>query len=165
VNELQVGDWPLDSGCIIRQRKESAMRTFPNVLTILAALFLTLGFVGCGNQEPKRETPAEKTAAEKVREALAAQHAAEEQHRAEVNAAALAGKLASINTICPVTGLPVDPAIAPVVVEVMIFNPHEFIAIGVANAAAAESVRQNPDRYTPAARHNREARSSTTVGP
>lgn len=140
------------------------MRTVPTVLNVLAALFVTVGFVGCDNQ---RETQAatEKAATEKVREALAAQRAAEEQHRVEINAAALAGKLASINNICPVTGLPVDPAIAPVVVEVMIVNPHEFIAIGVANAAAAESVRQNPDRYTPAARHNKEARSSSTVGP
>ena len=140
------------------------MRTIPTILNVLVALFVTLGFTGCGNQDNKRETPAEKTATEKVREALAAQHAAEEQHRAEMNAAALAGKLASINNICPVTGLPVDPTIAPVVVEVMIVEPHEFIAIGVANAAAAESVRQSPDRYTPAARRNRQARSSTTIG-
>ena len=140
------------------------MRTVPTVLSVLAVLFMALGFVGCDNQRETRAAT-EKAATEKVREALAAQRAAEEQHRAEINAAALAGKLASINNICPVTGLPVDPAIAPVVVEVMIVNPHEFIAIGVANAAAAESVRQNPDRYTPAARHNKEARSSSTVGP
>ena len=140
------------------------MRTVPTVLNVLAALFVTLGFVGCDNQREAQAAATEKAATEKVRAALAAQRAAEEQHRAEINAAALAGKLASINTICPVTGLPVDPAIAPVVVEVMIFNPHEFIAIGVANVAAAESVRQSPDRYTPAARRNRQARSSTTVG-
>ncbi len=140
------------------------MRTVPTVLNVLAALFVTLGFVGCDNQREAQAAATEKAATEKVREALAAQHAAEEQHRAGINAAALAGKLATINNICPVTGLPVDPAIAPVMIEVMIVNPHEFLAIGVANAAAAESVRQSPDRYAPAARNNRQARSSTTVG-
>ena len=139
------------------------MRTVPPVSTILATLVLSLCLVGCGNQR-NAEMAAEKKVTEKVREALSAQRAAEEQRRAEINAAALTGKLASINNICPVTGLAVDPAIAPVMVEIMVVTPHEFFAIGVAHAAAAESVRQNPDRYAPAARNNRQARSSTTVG-
>lgn len=140
------------------------MRTVPNVLNVLAALFVTLGFVGCDNQREIQSAATEKAATEKMHEALAAQRAVEEQRRADLRVAAEAGKLASVNNICPVTGLPVDPAIAPVMVEVMIVNPPEFLAIGVANAAAAESVRQNPDRYAPAARNNRQARSSTTVG-
>ena len=140
------------------------MRTVPSVSTILATLILALCFVGCGNQR-ETEIAAEKVATENVREALAAQRTAEEQRRVGINAAALTGKLASVNNICPVTGLAVDPAIAPVMVEVMVITPHEVLAIGVANAAAAETVRQNPDRYIPAARNNRQARSSTTVGP
>lgn len=140
------------------------MRTVPPVSTILATLILALCFVGCGNQR-ETEIAAEKIATENVREALTAQRTAEEQRRVRINAAALTGKLASVNNICPVTGLAVDPAIAPVMVEIMVITPHEVLAIGVANAAAAETVRQNPDRYIPAARNNRQARSSTTVGP
>lgn len=136
------------------------MRAIPFVL---ATLILSVGIVGCGNQG-QRETPAEKSASEKVREAMAAQKAEEEKHRAEVRAAAAEGKLASINRVCPVTGLPVDPAIAPVTVELLIVNPPEYLAIGVASEEAAEAVRQHPERYTAAARHNRQARSTTTVG-
>ena len=136
------------------------MRAIPFVL---ATVILGIGIAGCDSQA-KRETPAEKTAGEKVREALATQQAEDEKHRSELRAAATEGKLTSINRVCPVTGLPVDPAIAPVTVEVLIVNPPEYLAIGVANEEAAEAVRQNPERYTAAARHNRQARSTTTVG-
>jgi len=132
-------------------------------LLLAASLILTVGFTGC-DQQAKRETPAEKSASEKVKEAIAAQRVEEEKHRAEVRAAATAGKLSSVNSVCPVTGEPVDPAITPVTVEILLVNPPEFIAIGVANEAAADAVRQHPDRYAPAAKQNRQARSTTTVG-
>lgn len=134
-----------------------------STLVLAATLILTVGVIGCG-QQTKRETPAEKTAAEKVREAIAAQKADEEKHRAEVRAAATEGKLSSINSVCPVTGQAVDPAITPVTVEVLVVYPPEFLAIGVADEAAAESVRRFPERYAPAAKQNRQARSTTTVG-
>lgn len=134
------------------------------VPALLATLILTAGLAGCGNQAAKRDAVAEKTATEKVREALAAQRAEEEQRRAATRAAATEGKLASVNTVCPVTGEPVDPAIAPVTVEVLVFQPPEILAIGVANEAAADSVRRFPDRYAPAAKQNRQARSTTAVG-
>jgi hypothetical protein len=134
-----------------------------STLVLAATLILTVGFTGC-DQQAKRETPAEKTASEKVREAMAAQRAEEEKHRAEVRAAATEGKLSSINTVCPVTGQPVDPAITPVTVEILVVNPPEFLAIGVANEAAADAVRHFPDRYAPAAKQNRQARNTTTVG-
>lgn len=138
------------------------MRAAP---ALLATLFLTAGIAGCGNQQAsKRDPVAEKSATEKVQEALAAQRAEEEQHRASVRAAATEGKLASLNTVCPVTGDLVDPAIPPVTVEVLVFNPPEILAIGVATEAAADSVRRFPERYAPAAKQNRQARSTTAVG-
>lgn len=138
------------------------MRAVP---ALLATLILTLGSAGCGNnQQTKRDPVAEKSASEKVQEALAAQRAEEEKHRAELRAAATEGKLSSINTVCPVTGDPVDPAITPVTVEILIVQPPEILAIGVATEAAAQAVRNFPDRYAPAAKHNRQARAATTVG-
>lgn len=137
------------------------MRAVP---ALLATLILTLGSAGCGNQQTKRDPVAEKSANEKVQEALVAQREAEEKHRAELRAAATEGKLASINTVCPVTGNPVDPAITPVTVEILIVQPPEILAIGVATEAAAQAVRSFPDRYAPAAKQNRQARAATTVG-
>ncbi len=141
------------------------MRAVP---ALLATLFLTVGlsvgFSGCGNQQAKRDPAAEKSAAEKVQEALAAQRAEEEKHRAEIRAAATEGKLLSINSVCPVTGEPVDRSLAPVTVEVLIVQPPEILAIGVANEAAAAAVRSFPERYAPAAKQNRQARSTTNVG-
>ncbi|HEX3131993.1 MAG TPA: hypothetical protein VHX44_00250 [Planctomycetota bacterium] len=134
-----------------------------STLVLAATLILIVGFTGC-DQQAKRDTSAEKTAFEKVKEAIAAQHAEEEKHRSEVRAAATEGKLSSINTVCPVTGEPVDPAIAPVMIEILVVNPPEFLAIGVANEAAADAVRHFPDRYAPAARQNRQARNTTTIG-
>jgi hypothetical protein len=136
-------------------------------VALAVTVILCSGLAGClGGNQTKRDAPsaAEKSAEEKVKEALAAQQAEEEKHRAEVRAAAASGKLASINNICPVTGDPVDPAIAPVTIEVMLVSPSEILAIGVATEAAAEAVRRDPDRYAAAAKRNRQARSTTTVG-
>lgn len=142
------------------------MRAVP---TLLATLFLTIGlsvgFSGCGsNQQTTRDPAVEKSAAEKVQAAIIAQRAEEEKHRSELRAAATEGKLSSINSVCPVTGDPVDPAITPVTVEILVVQPPEILAIGVATEAAAEAVRKFPDRYAPAAKQNRQARSPTTVG-
>ncbi|MBA3698240.1 MAG: hypothetical protein H0W78_05260 [Planctomycetes bacterium] len=137
------------------------MRAVP---TLLATLILTVGLTGCGNQQTKRDPVAEKTAAGKVQAAIAAQRTEEEKHRAELRAAATEGKLSSINSVCPVTGEPVDPAITPVTVEILVVSPPDILAIGVANEAAAAAVRSFPDRYAPAAKQNRQARSATTVG-
>jgi hypothetical protein len=136
---------------------ETAMRP---VTALIVTLSLSAVIAGCGKQQT-RETPAQKTASEQVREALAAKHAQEEAVRSERRAAAGEGKLASVNTICPVTGHPVDPAIPPVTVEVMIVQPPEVIAIGVADEAAAEAVRHDPDRFAAAARANRQARRAS----
>lgn len=137
------------------------MRAVP---TLLATLILTAGLTGCGDQQTRRDPAVEKSAAEKVQAAMVAQRAEEEKHRSELRAAATEGKLSSINTVCPVTGEPVDPAITPVTVELLVVQPPEILAIGVANEAAADAVRSFPDRYVPAAKRNRQARSATTVG-
>jgi hypothetical protein len=132
--------------------------------TLAATLVLAIAAGGCTSQQATREPAAEKSGSQKVQEALAAQHAADEKRRAELRGAASEGKLASINSVCPVTGDAVDPAIAPVTVELMVVSPPEILAIGVATEAAAEAVRHDPERYAPAAKRNRQARSGTTIG-
>jgi hypothetical protein len=46
----------------------------------------------------------------------------------------------------------------------MLVTPSEILAVGVANEAAAEAVRRDPERYAAAAKHNRQARSTTATG-
>lgn len=63
---------------------------------------------------------------------------------------------AAINSICPVTGRPVDPAI-PVVMISMGKGEHAVrLVIAVADAAAAEKVKANPELYIAAAKANRQ---------
>lgn len=63
-----------------------------------------------------------------------------------------------VNTICPVTGLAVDPTIPPVEVTIDIVHPPMIVLIGVSNAEAAKRVAADPERFAAAARNNREAR-------
>lgn len=62
-----------------------------------------------------------------------------------------------INTICPVSGKPIDPAIAPVVVTMGKGDRAQRVVIGVADAAAADKVKANPEIYAPAAKANKQA--------
>lgn len=64
----------------------------------------------------------------------------------------------AINTICPVTGLAVDPSIPPIEVVIDIVQPPMVLLIGVNNAEAAKRVAADPERFAAAARNNREAR-------
>jgi len=135
-----------------------------SVVTCLISTVLVLGMSGCGNSKTNQQAANDPTASEKIAAALAAQQAAEEQVRAERRAALEAGKLTSVNSICPVTGGFVDPAIAPIPVEILIVQPAEIIMVGVANDAAAEAVRRDPGRYAAAAQSNKQARAYTSVG-
>ena len=62
-----------------------------------------------------------------------------------------------VNTVCPVTGKPVDAGVSAVVVSMGKGERAQKIVIGVADAAAAEKVKANPDAYIAAARANRQA--------
>jgi hypothetical protein len=129
----------------------------------------SVGLVGCTNQsratkEAETKAAQQKEAQEKVAALLAQQRAEDDLVRAERASLLQAGKLASINSICPVTGDVVDPAVAPVPVELMLVQPSEVAMIGVANEAAAAAVRRDPARYLPAAQRNQQARSTTHVG-
>ncbi len=126
---------------------------------------LVLSMTGCGKGSTnQRTTTVPKSATEKVQEALAEKQAREEQALAERRASIEAGKLISANTICPVTGYPVDPAIAPIPVELLIVQPPETIMVGVSNAEAAAIVLHDPERYAAAASRNMKARGYTKVG-
>ncbi len=63
----------------------------------------------------------------------------------------------SVNTICPVTGKPVDGTIPAVIVTVGKGERAKRIAIGVADRAAADKVKASPAAYVEAAKANRKA--------
>lgn len=62
-----------------------------------------------------------------------------------------------VNSICPVTGRPIDAAIAPVVITMGKGEKARKVVIGVADAAAAEKVKSNPEAYATAALANKQA--------
>jgi 2-keto-4-pentenoate hydratase/2-oxohepta-3-ene-1,7-dioic acid hydratase in catechol pathway len=138
-------------------------------VTCLVSSLLVLALVGCGNSKSNQQaavdsSAAKKSATEKVAATMTTQQATAVQARAERRAALEAGKLASVNSICPVTGDLVDPAIAPIPVEIMIVQPAKIIMVGVANAAAAEAVQRDPGRYVAAAQSNKSVRAYTKIG-
>lgn len=70
---------------------------------------------------------------------------------------ALSADSKAINTMCPVTGKPVDPGVAAVVVSMGKGERAKKVVIGVADVAAGEKVKANPDAYVAAAQANRQA--------
>ncbi len=62
-----------------------------------------------------------------------------------------------VNTICPVTGQPVNSAIAPIIVTIGKGERSQKILIGVADADAATKVKNNPTAYIKAAKANKKA--------
>jgi hypothetical protein len=71
---------------------------------------------------------------------------------------ALAADPAPVNTICPVTGRPIDPSLPPVVVVLGKGDKAKRIAIGIADRAAAAAIKADPQRYADAAKENRAAK-------
>jgi hypothetical protein len=61
-----------------------------------------------------------------------------------------------INTVCPVTGKPIDATIPPVVITMGKGEKARKVVIGVADAAAAERVKASPETYAPAALANKQ---------
>lgn len=72
-------------------------------------------------------------------------------------ALALAADSKAVNTVCPVTGKPVDPGVTAVVVSMGKGERAKKIVIGVADVAAGEKVKANPEAYVAAAQANRQA--------
>jgi hypothetical protein len=72
-------------------------------------------------------------------------------------AALVAADVKAANTVCPVTGRAVDPAIPPVIITVGKGERAQKIVIGVADAASAEKVKADPEAYVTAAKANRRA--------
>jgi len=67
----------------------------------------------------------------------------------------------SVNTRDPVDGLPVDPSIPPVVVEIWVVSPPLTVVIGISSADNAKRIKADPDKYAGAAQHNSVARQET----
>lgn len=65
------------------------------------------------------------------------------------------------NTRDPIDGLPVDPTIPPVVVDISVVYPPMTVVIGVSNADNAKRIKSDPDKYAAAAQHNGVARQET----
>jgi adenosine/AMP kinase len=63
----------------------------------------------------------------------------------------------AINTICPVTGQPINSAIAPIIITTGKGERSQRVLIGVADAQAAEKVKANPTAYIAAAKANKKA--------
>jgi hypothetical protein len=61
-----------------------------------------------------------------------------------------------VNTVCPVTGKPIDATIPPVVITMGKGEKARKVVIGVADAAAAEKVKANPETYAAAAMANKQ---------
>ena len=64
----------------------------------------------------------------------------------------------AVNTICPVTGKPVDATIPAVIVTVGKGERAKRISIGVADRAAADKVKANPSDFVEAAKANIKAK-------
>jgi hypothetical protein len=64
----------------------------------------------------------------------------------------------AINSICPVTGKPVDTTIPPVIVTLGKGERAQRMVIAVADRAAGDKVKANPAAYVEAARANRIAK-------
>jgi hypothetical protein len=63
----------------------------------------------------------------------------------------------AINTICPVTGQPVNSTISPIIITTGKGERSQRLLIGVADAQAAEKVKANPTAYIAAAKANKKA--------
>ena len=68
-----------------------------------------------------------------------------------------AADLVPINSICPVTCRAVDRSIPPVLISTGKGEHAVRLVIAVADAAAAERVKANPEAYIAAAKANRQA--------
>ncbi len=63
----------------------------------------------------------------------------------------------AINTICPVTGKPIDAKLAPVVVVIGKGEKARRYTIGIAVASAADTIKGDPQKYADAAKANKKA--------
>ena len=61
-----------------------------------------------------------------------------------------------VNSICPVTGRPVDKTVPPILITMGKGEMAVRLVIAVADAEAAEKVKANPELYIAAAKANRQ---------
>jgi ABC-type Fe3+-hydroxamate transport system substrate-binding protein len=66
-----------------------------------------------------------------------------------------AAEPSTVNSICPVTGKPIDTALPPVIITLGKGERAQRVVIGVADRAAADKVKANPSTYVEAAKANR----------
>jgi hypothetical protein len=144
----------------------------PQLSAVIAAALLALP--GCwersGQATANGKGPATAPASAAAGAATAPGAAAPAQAAVAGQAAAPAGDappaadkpaVKTVNTRDPVDGLPVDPAIEPVVVDLDMVRPPLTLVIGVSSAENAARVKADPQKYAAAAARNGVARRDT----
>jgi hypothetical protein len=145
---------------MIAHPKEPAMR----LSDLLAAAAVSLVLVGCGQDRSNASGPG--ATATPVATAAGGSAATPAPAAAPAAGAPIPGGAGSdlprsINTRDPVDGLPVDPSIPPVVVEIGVVSPPLTVVIGISNADNAKRIKSDPEKYAGAARNNNVARQET----
>jgi hypothetical protein len=117
-------------------------------LGIIPVLALAAGCVGCtgtAHRAPESDTA---SASRPATDAVAPARA-----RAAAAASPAPGPVA-VNAHDPISGLPIDPAIAPVVVVIDSVRPPLIVAVGTSSQADADRVAADGPRYAAAALHD-----------
>ncbi len=133
-------------------------------LTLLcAAAAISLAMAACGQARPDAAAPNSSSAAPTASAGAPAGKPAATSARGAPGTPGVAGSdlPKSVNTRDPVDGLPVDPTIPPVVVDVTVVSPQFTVVIGVSCADNAKRIKADPDLYAGAAQHNAVARRAT----
>jgi hypothetical protein len=125
-----------------------------------AAIAVSLLLVACGQDRSAATGPDANAAA------VAAAGAGQGAKAAPAAGAPLPGGAGSelpkaVNTRDPIDGLPVDPTIPPVIVDIGVVSPPITVVIGISNADNAKRIKSDPEKYAGAAQRNGVARQET----
>ncbi len=126
---------------------------------LCAAAAISLMLVACGQDRPNATDPAGSSAPVAAAGGKAGAPAA--AAGAPIPGGAGSELPKSVNTRDPVDGLPVDPTIPPVIVEIGVVSPPLTVVIGISNGENAKRIKSDPEKYAGAARRNEVARRET----
>jgi hypothetical protein len=128
---------------------------------LLAAATVSLVLAACGQERPNATGPAASAPVAANAGGPAAGGAAAPAAGAPIPGGAGSELPKSVNSRDPVDGLPVDPSIPPVIVEIGVVSPPIMVVIGLSSADNARRIKSDPEKYAGAAQHNNVARQET----
>jgi hypothetical protein len=128
---------------------------------LLAAATVSLVLVACGQDRPNATGPAASAPAAATAGVPSTAGSAAPAAGAPIPGGAGSELPKSINTRDPVDGLPVDPSIPPVIVEIAVVSPPITVVIGLSSADNAKRITSDPEKYAGAAQRNAVARQET----